>query len=78
MGLLWATLILMIGSRDSLTGRQQPYLHEHIANLRLVTIKSANHGTNLDNPRLKEKSSYFLSKAGQLILRGLGADTIAG
>lgn len=55
MGLLWATLILMFGSHDSLTGRQQPYLHEHIANLQLVTIKSANHGTNLDNPEQVER-----------------------
>lgn len=42
--------LILIGDRDSLTRRQQPYLHAHIRHSRLVTIQNAGHGANLDAP----------------------------
>lgn len=49
-----STLIL-IGDHDSMTQRQQQYIHEHIHNSHLAIIKNAHHGTNLDNPEQVEK-----------------------
>lgn len=46
--------LILIGEHDALTGRQQPYIHETISGSKLVTIKNANHGTNLDNPKQVE------------------------
>ena len=47
--------LILIGDHDSMTARQQPYLQAHIRGSRLVTIKHANHGTNLDNPQQVER-----------------------
>ncbi|MCL1846778.1 MAG: alpha/beta hydrolase [Coriobacteriia bacterium] len=47
--------LLLIGEDDSMTGRQQPYMLEHIAGSRLVTIPRAHHATNLDNPEQVEQ-----------------------
>lgn len=47
--------LILIGDHDSMTRRQQQYIHEHIHNSQLVTIKNAHHGTNLDNPEQVEK-----------------------
>lgn len=47
--------LILIGEHDSMTRRQQQYIHEHIQNSNLVTIKNAHHGTNLDNPEQVEK-----------------------
>lgn len=47
--------LILTGDHDSMTRRQQQYLHEHILNSTLVTIKNAHHGTNLDNPEQVEK-----------------------
>ena len=47
--------LILIGDHDSMTARQQPYLQQHIRGSRLVTIKNAHHGTNLDNPRQVER-----------------------
>lgn len=47
--------LILIGDHDSMTKRQQQYMHEHIQNSKLVTIQNAHHGTNLDNPEQVEK-----------------------
>ncbi|MFV0362434.1 MAG: alpha/beta fold hydrolase [Suipraeoptans sp.] len=47
--------LILIGDHDNMTQRQQPYIHEHIQNSKLVTIRNAHHGTNLDNPEQVEK-----------------------
>lgn len=47
--------LILIGDHDSMTKRQQQYMHEHIQNSTLVTIKNAHHGANLDNPEKVEK-----------------------
>lgn len=47
--------LILIGEHDSMTRRQQQYIHEHIQNSILVIIKNAAHGTNLDNPEQVEK-----------------------
>lgn len=46
--------LILIGEHDNMTGRQQQYIHEQIQGSRLVTIKNAGHGTNLDNPQQVE------------------------
>lgn len=54
--------LILIGDHDSLTGRQQQYIHEHIKDSRLVIIKNAHHGTNLDNPeQVEAEIEKFLS-----------------
>lgn len=56
------TLILS-GDHDSLTQRQQQYIHKHILDSKLVTIKNAHHGTNLDNPeQVENEIERFLNK----------------
>lgn len=53
--------LILIGDHDSMTQRQQQYIHEHIQNSKLVTIKNAHHGTNLDNPeQVEEEIEKFL------------------
>ncbi len=47
--------LLLIGDHDTLTHRQQIYMQKHIKGSRLVTIKNAHHGTNLDNPEQVEQ-----------------------
>lgn len=47
--------LILIGDHDNMTQRQQQYIHEHIQNSKLVIIKNAHHGTNLDNPEQVEK-----------------------
>lgn len=47
--------LMLIGDHDSMTRRQQQYMHEHIRNSSLVTIENAHHGTNLDNPEQVER-----------------------
>ena len=47
--------LILIGDHDSMTRRQQQYIHEHIRNSSLVIIENAHHGTNLDNPEQVEK-----------------------
>lgn len=46
--------LLLIGDHDSMTRRQQPYLHAQIPGSRLVVIENAHHGTNFDNPEQVE------------------------
>lgn len=56
------TLVLE-GDHDNLTGRQQPYICNHIKNVEYHTINKAQHLTNRDNPA--EVNSYiqaFLDK----------------
>lgn len=61
-GIKCPTLIL-IGDHDSLTKRQQPFLHESIPQSRLVVITGANHGTNLDNPiQVRQEIKKFLQQ----------------
>ncbi|MDL2318018.1 alpha/beta fold hydrolase [Eubacteriales bacterium OttesenSCG-928-A19] len=48
-------VLLLIGDHDSMTRRQQQYMHAHIRGSRLVTIERAHHGTNLDNPEQVER-----------------------
>ncbi len=47
--------LIMVGDHDSMTLRQQPFIHEQIKNSKLVLIKNAHHGTNLDNPEQVEQ-----------------------
>jgi len=55
--------LILIGDHDSMTRRQQQYIHEHIRGSRLVTIKNAHHGTNLDNPeQVEQEMEKFLTK----------------
>lgn len=42
--------LILIGEFDTMTRRQQDYLHKNITSSSLHTIKNAHHGTNLDNP----------------------------
>lgn len=53
--------LILIGDRDSLTKRQQPFIHKSIAHSRLVVITNASHATNLDNPaQVREEISRFI------------------
>ena len=55
--------LLLIGDRDKMTGRQQAFLHQSIAGSTLVTIRHANHGTNLDNPdQVEAEMEAFLAE----------------
>lgn len=47
--------LILVGEHDSMTKRQQPYIHEQIYNSKLVIIPHAHHCTNLDNPKQVEK-----------------------
>lgn len=47
--------LLMVGDKDTMTRRQQQYLHNNIKNSRLITIPNANHASNLDNPEFIER-----------------------
>lgn len=61
-GIKCPTLIL-IGDHDSLTKAQQPYIHQSIAGSKLVTVKDAHHGTNLDNPmQVRQEIEDFLQE----------------
>lgn len=42
--------LILIGEYDTLTKRQQPFIHQSIEHSKLAVIVGANHGTNLDNP----------------------------
>lgn len=54
-------VLILIGDHDSLTKRQQPFIHQSIAQSKLVVITGANHGTNLDNPlQVRQEISGFL------------------
>lgn len=55
--------LILIGDHDSMTHRQQQYLHEHIQGSRLITIKNAHHSTNLDNPeQVEQEMIKFLNE----------------
>ncbi len=41
--------LIMVGDHDSMTMRQQSFIHEAIEGSKLVIIQNAHHGTNLDN-----------------------------
>lgn len=47
--------LILVGDHDSMTRRQQQYMHEHIRHSKLVIIANAHHGTNLDNPEQVER-----------------------
>lgn len=47
--------LILIGDRDRLTRRQQPFIHGQISGSRLVEIQHAHHITNLDKPEQVEK-----------------------
>ena len=47
--------LILIGDHDTMTQRQQQYIHNAITGSLLVTINHANHGTNLDNPEQVER-----------------------
>lgn len=58
----WQDVVAMM-DHDSLTQRQQQYIHKHILDSKLVTIKNAHHGTNLDNPeQVENEIERFLNK----------------
>lgn len=53
--------LLLVGDRDSMTGRQQPYMHAQIKGSQLVTIEKAGHATNFDNPeQVEQEIAAFL------------------
>lgn len=53
--------LILIGDHDSLTRRQQEYIHRNIAGSRLAVIENAHHGTNLDNPvQVEQEIDEFL------------------
>ncbi len=53
--------LILVGDRDSMTGRQQQYMHDNLKNSRLVTIPNADHATNLDNPvQVEQEVEAFL------------------
>lgn len=55
--------LILIGDHDSLTKRQQPFIHQSIPQSKLVVITGANHGTNLDNPiQVRQEISEFLQE----------------
>lgn len=55
--------LLLIGDHDSMTGRQQQYMHRHISGSCLATIKNAHHATNLDNPaQVEHEIEKFLNR----------------
>lgn len=55
--------LIMVGDHDSMTMRQQDYIHNSIAGSKLVIIKNAHHGTNLDNPdQVEAEMDAFLSE----------------
>ncbi len=55
--------LLLIGDHDTLTGRQQLYMHRQIANSELKVIPNAHHGTNLDNPEaVNQAISEFIAQ----------------
>lgn len=55
--------LILIGDHDALTRSQQPFIHQSIENSKLVVIKDANHGTNLDNPiQVREEIHNFISE----------------
>lgn len=55
--------LLLIGEHDSLTRRQQAFMHAQIPGSRLLEIRHAHHITNLDNPEQVEKEiDAFLSQ----------------
>jgi 3-oxoadipate enol-lactonase len=51
--------LILIGDRDTLTKRQQQFIHLSIPGSQLVTVKNAHHCTNLDNP---EQVEYEIEK----------------
>jgi len=58
--------LILIGDHDSMTQRQQHYIHEHIRGSHLVTIRNAHHGTNLDNPeQVEQEIEMFLQNTLQ-------------
>lgn len=50
LGKVKCPTLLLIGDCDTLTMRQQEFMHSGIARSELVTIPRAHHATNLDNP----------------------------
>lgn len=55
--------LILIGDHDTMTGRQQKYIHENIAGSKLKIIQNANHGTNLDNPiQVNQEIEEFLKE----------------
>ncbi len=53
--------LIMVGDHDSMTMRQQDFIHQSIVGSKLVIIKNANHGTNLDNPdQVESEIDHFL------------------
>lgn len=62
LGSITCPVLLLIGDGDTLTRRQQTYMHERIQDSRIVTIRHASHGTNLDNPKqVEEEIEKFLN-----------------
>lgn len=55
--------LLLVGDHDSLTMRQQEFMHRSIPRSGLVIISGAHHATNLDNPgAVNEAIEQFLHK----------------
>lgn len=55
--------LIMVGDHDTMTMRQQDFIHHSIAGSKLVIIKHAHHGTNLDNPtQVEAEMDAFLSR----------------
>ena len=55
--------LILIGDHDTLTKRQQPFIHQSIKHSKLVVIAGANHGTNLDNPlQVRQEISGFIQE----------------
>ena len=54
--------LIMVGDHDSMTMRQQEFIHQSIKGSKLVIIKNAHHGTNLDNPaQVESEIDAFLA-----------------
>lgn len=62
LGKITCPTLILIGDHDSMTRRQQQYLHGHIRHSRLVTIQNAHHATNLDHPeQVEQEMERFLA-----------------
>lgn len=54
--------LILIGDHDSLTMRQQPFIHQSITGSKLVTIRHAHHAASLDNPvQVEREMECFLN-----------------
>ena len=56
--------LILYGDHDTMTRRQQEYMHGQIRGSRLVVIKNASHGANMDNPaQVEAEMERFLQES---------------